>query len=120
MLQLTMYKYRQIIDIAENTFRVRYMDKKRKKGFTLTELIVVLVIIAIIAAVAVPFFINYWKKAEFRKNEENAKTVYLAAESRLTYYRSSGRWEAFQKEIKQAVRDGNSEKAEKANSCGTA
>ena len=109
-----MYKYRQIIDIAKNTFRVRYMDKKRKKGFTLTELIVVLVIIAIIAAVAVPFFINYWKKAEFRKNEENAKTVYLAAESRLTYYRSSGRWEAFQKEIKQAVRDGNSEKAEKA------
>lgn len=109
-----MYKYRQIIDIAENTFRVRYMDKKRKKGFTLTELIVVLVIIAIIAAVAVPFFINYWKKAEFRKNEENAKTVYLAAESRLTYYRSSGRWEAFQKEIKQAVKDGNSEKAEKA------
>ena len=83
MLQLTMCKYRQIIDIAENTFRVRYMDKKRKKGFTLTELIVVLVIIAIIAAVAVPFFINYWKKAEFRKNEENAKTVYLAAESRL-------------------------------------
>lgn len=62
-----MYKYRQIIDIAENTFRVRYMDKKRKKGFTLTELIVVLVIIAIIAAVAVPFFINYWKKAEFRR-----------------------------------------------------
>lgn len=109
-----MYKYRQIIDIAENTFRVRYMDKKRKKGFTLTELIVVLVIIAIIAAVAVPFFINYWKKAEFRKNEENAKTAYLAAESRLTYYRSSGRWEAFQKEIKQAVRDGNSDKAEKA------
>ena len=54
-----MCKYRQIIDIAENTFRVRYMDKKRKEGFTLTELIVVLVIIAIIAAVAVPFFINY-------------------------------------------------------------
>ena len=71
MLQSIMYKYRQIIDIAENTFRVRYMDKKRKKGFTLTELIVVLVIIAIIAAVAVPFFINYWKKAEFRKNDWN-------------------------------------------------
>lgn len=58
-----MCKYRQIIDIAENTFRVRYMDKKRKKGFTLTELIVVLVIIAIIAAVAVPFFINYLEES---------------------------------------------------------
>ena len=90
------------------------MNKKSKKGFTLTELIVVLVIMAIIAAIAVPFFINYWKKAEFRKNEENAKTVYLAAESKLTYYRSSGQWEDFQKEIKQAVKDGNSEKAEKA------
>ena len=37
--------------------------------------------------------------AEFRKNEENAKTVYLAAESKLTYYRSSGQWEEFKKEV---------------------
>lgn len=66
------------------------MRKNRKKGFTMVELMVVLIILSIIAAVAVPFFINYWRKAEFRKNEENAKTVYLAAESKLTYYRSSG------------------------------
>ena len=39
------------------------------------------------------------KMAEFRKNEENAKTVYLAAESKLTYYRSSGQWEEFKKEV---------------------
>ena len=71
------------------------MTNKRKKGFTLVELMVVLVILGIIVAIAVPLFINYWKKAEFRKNEENAKTVYLAAESRLTYYRSSGQWEQF-------------------------
>ena len=105
-----MHKYYKKI----NKFRVRCMNKKRKKGFTLTELIVVLVIMAIIAAIAVPFFINYWKKAEFRKNEENARTVYLAAESKLTYYRASGRWEKLKKEIKQAAGDGNSEKAEKA------
>lgn len=113
-----MYKYVYINNITRkwiiNKFRVSDMNKKNKNGFTLTELIVVLVIMAIIAAIAVPFFINYWKKAEFRKNEENAKTVYLAAESKLTYYRSSGQWEDFQKEIKQAVKDGNSTKAEKA------
>ena len=74
------------------------MTNKRKKGFTLVELMVVLVILGIIAAIAVPLFINYWKKAEFRKNEENAKTVYLAAESRLTYYRSSGQWEQLQRD----------------------
>ena len=91
------------------------MNNKRKKGFTLVELVVVLVILGIIAAIAVPFFINYWKKAEFRKNEENAKTVYLAAESRLTYYRTSGQWEDFKKEIKKAAgSDGNSEIAQKA------
>lgn len=90
------------------------MNNKRKKGFTLVELVVVLVILGIIAAIAVPFFINYWKKAEFRKNEENAKTVYLAAESRLTYYRTSGQWESFKKEIKKAANNGESEIAQKA------
>ena len=82
------------------------MRKAGKKGFTLTELIVVLVIMGIIAAIAVPLFTNYWRNAEFRKNEENARTVYLAAESKLTYYRSSGQWDSFQKQIKkQAEKD---------------
>lgn len=82
------------------------MRKTGKKGFTLTELIVVLVIMGIIAAIAVPLFTNYWRNAEFRKNEENARTVYLAAESKLTYYRSSGQWDSFQKQIKkQAEKD---------------
>ena len=76
------------------------MRRNRKnKGFTLVELITVLVILSIIAAIAVPFFVNYWKNAEFQKNEANAKTVYLAAESRLTYYRSSEQWEDFKKQI---------------------
>ncbi len=35
------------------------MKSTKKKGFTLTELMVVLVIIAIIAAIAVPSFIKY-------------------------------------------------------------
>lgn len=96
-----------------------FMRKTRKKGFTLTELIVVLVIMSVIVAIAVPFFTNYWKNAEFRKNEQNAKTIYLAAESKLTYYRSSGQWESFKKQIqkqaesdqKKSVQDRQAEKA---------
>ena len=40
------------------------MKNTKKKGVTLTELMVVRLIIAIIAAIAVPFFIIYWRIAE--------------------------------------------------------
>lgn len=74
-----------------------------KRGFTLTEVCVTLVILVVLAAIAIPMGIKYQKLAEFRKNESNAKTVYLAAESALTWYRSSGQWEDFCREV---VRDG--------------
>lgn len=96
-------------------FLGEHMKKRTKKGFTLTELVVVLVIMAIIAAIAVPFFMNYWRKAEFRKNEENAKTVYLAAESRLTYYRTSGQWNTFKKKVKSQGIQGGFSDSEKNN-----
>ena len=75
------------------------MSRQKKKGFTLVELVVVLVIMTVILGIAISSVLHYMKMAEFRKNEENAKTVYLAAESKLTYYRSSGQWEDFKKEV---------------------
>ena len=75
------------------------MSRQKKKGFTLVELVVVLVIMTVILGIAIPSVLHYMKMAEFRKNEETAKTVYLAAESKLTYYRSSGQWEEFKKEV---------------------
>lgn len=71
--------------------------KNNKKGFTLPELVVTLIVLAIILAIGIPTAINYIRRAEFRKNEENAKTIYLASESVLTWYRSSGQWENFGK-----------------------
>lgn len=75
------------------------MKELRNKGFTLTEIVIALVILSILAAVAVPSAMNYIKLAEFRKNESAAKTAYLAAESTLTWYRNSGEWEQFRKEV---------------------
>ncbi len=79
------------------------MGRHGKKGFTLTELVVVLVILSIVTGIAVPFAMKYIKLAEFRENESNARTVYLAAESELTWYRTSGKWKDFRKEV---IREG--------------
>ena len=49
------------------------MNKKNQKGFTLLELIVVLAIIGIIAAILVPTIIRYTRKAAAKTDMANAK-----------------------------------------------
>ena len=67
------------------------------------EALAVLAILAVLAAAAIPAASHYIKLAEFRKNEANAKTAYLAAESVLTWYRASGEWENFRREDRKSV-----------------
>lgn len=77
-------------------------DGKRrgKGGITLVELAVTLVILSILFAIAVPNLLGYIHLSQFRRNESCAKTMYLSAESALTYCRTGGEWESFCRRVK--------------------
>lgn len=53
---------------------------KRKKGYTLIELVIVLGIIGILAAILVPTWMNYIAKAKVRTQNNNAKVLFNAAQ----------------------------------------
>ncbi len=57
--------------------------KKNREGFTLIELMIVVAIIGILAAIAIPAFVNYVKRAKTAESGANLKALFTGA---ATYY----------------------------------
>ena len=78
------------IYLKDKYFGENDMDKmigeKKNKGFTLVELIVVLVILAILAAILIPALLGYIDRAKEKKEVVRAKNCLTAAQVELTEY----------------------------------
>ena len=54
------------------------MKKMNKKGFTIVELVIVIAVIAILAAVMIPTFSNVITKAKYNAAVQEARSLYTA------------------------------------------
>ena len=55
--------------------------RKRQGGFTLVELVIVLVVLAILAALLVPSLLGYLDRAKSSKYLEEARSIYIAIQA---------------------------------------
>ena len=62
------------------------LRNKRQQGFTLVELMVVIVIVALLAAIAAPLYTNYVKDA---RRSEAAGALAAVATAQQTYYQKN-------------------------------
>lgn len=81
--------------------------KNKKKGFTLVELMVVLAITAILAALVGGGLIAYTRLARFEKNEANARTLFQTAQISLTRMETAGELDAFRRQVMEEGDTGN-------------
>ena len=83
-----------------------YKKSKEQKGFTLVEMIVVLVIIAILAAITIPALIKYIDKAKEKQIVIDARTAYLAAETAISEAYAAGKPDLTNKKLQFGTTDG--------------
>lgn len=103
-----------ITKIAEN-WRIRgervlkycYKNTRNRRGFTLVELMVVLAVSAVLAALVGGGLIAYVRLARFQKNESNARAMFQTAQLAVTQLEMAGEKEQFAEQVGATGRNGH-------------
>ncbi|MGI6070321.1 MAG: hypothetical protein ACOYBE_07820 [Blautia sp.] len=64
--------------------------KENRKGFTLVELVVTGVILLLLLGIGGGSIVKYQQYSNFKKNNDYARTIFSAAQSALSYYKTGG------------------------------
>jgi type IV pilus assembly protein PilA len=80
------------------------MSRKMMKGFTLIELMIVVAIIGILAAIAIPNFIKFQARSKQSEAKTNLKALYTAERS---YYQEKDTYSSFMSTVGFAPERGN-------------
>lgn len=73
--------------------------ERRRKGFTMSEVLVVVVILAITLAIVVPAMIGGIRRMKLNRLDDSARSIFLAAQNSMTAMVGKGEFEHFAEDV---------------------
>ena len=92
---------------GERVLKYCYKNTRNRRGFTLVELMVVLAVSAVLAALVGGGLIAYVRLARFQKNESNARAMFQTAQLAVTQLEMAGEKEWFAEQVGATGRNGH-------------